>query len=103
MWVAILAVVFLGRQEVEATLMIDSTDAEGLLFLQKQLQLLTVFLVSQEAAPAIWLELAGAIKVETQGNWMTLKVAASPEKATVFLKTLRPLFTKAPDVSKQGN
>ena len=88
---------------VEATLMIDSTDAEGLIFLQKQLQLLTVFLISQADAPAIWLELAGAIKVETQGNWMTLKVAASPERATLFLKTLGPLFVQTPDSSREGN
>ena len=88
---------------VEATVMIDSTDGEGLLFLQKNFKLLAALLMSQPETPATWLELAGAIEIETQGNWMTLKVAASPEKAAVFLKTLGPLFVKASDSSKQGN
>ncbi len=88
---------------VEATLMIDSTDAEGLLFLQKQLQLLPVLLMSKQDCPAIWLELAAAIKVETKGNWITLKVAASPEKAAAFLKSLGPLFLETPVSPDQGN
>ncbi|MFT6863163.1 MAG: hypothetical protein ACJAVK_001724 [Akkermansiaceae bacterium] len=89
--------------QVEATIIIDSTDAEGLLFLQKHFKLLTALLMSQPETPATWLELAEALEIETHGNWMTLKVAASPEKSAIFLKTLGPLFTKAPDVSKQGN
>lgn len=88
---------------IEATVMIHSTDGEGLLFLQKHLNLLTALLMSQPNPPTTWLELAGAIEIETRGNWMTLKIAASPEKAVVFLKTLEPLFVNAPDSSKQGN
>jgi hypothetical protein len=88
---------------IEATVMIHSTDGEGLLFLQKHLNLLTALLMSQPNPPATWLELAGAIEIKTRGNWMTLKVAASPKKAAVFLKNLEPLFIKAPDSSKQGN
>ena len=88
---------------IEATVMIHSTDGEGLLFLQKHLNLLTALLLAQPDPPATWLELAGAIKIKTHGNWMTLKVAASPEKAAVFLKTLESLFVNAPDSSKQGN
>ncbi len=88
---------------VEATLMMNSTDSEGLVYLQNQFLVLTTLLKSQPSSPAGWLELAGDIEVETQGNWMTLKVAASPEKAAIFLKSLGPLFGKARDSSKQGN
>lgn len=88
---------------VEATLMIDSTDAEGLLFLQKQFQLLPVLLMSKQDCPAIWLELATAIRIETKGNWMTLKVAASPKKAAEFLKSLAPLFIETPGSATPGN
>ncbi|YCM44797.1 hypothetical protein V2O64_02035 [Verrucomicrobiaceae bacterium 227] len=88
---------------VEATLMIESTDTEGLLFLQKQLQMLTVFLKSREESPAVWLELLAALEVDTRGHWMTVKVAATPEKAAVFLKSLGPLFMKSPEEPDSGN
>ncbi|MEJ6579153.1 MAG: hypothetical protein QNL33_09930 [Akkermansiaceae bacterium] len=88
---------------VEATLMVESTDSEGLVFLQKQLQVLTTLLKSRPDSPAVWPELAGAIDVKTRGNWMTMKIATTPEQSAVFLKSLGPLFIKAPDPSKQGN
>ena len=82
------------KEEVEATLMIESTDREGLVFLQKQLQILSAVLNSQSDSPSIWLELTKAIEIETRGNWLTVKVAASPEKSAAFLKSLGPLFVK---------
>jgi hypothetical protein len=88
---------------VEATIMIDSTDAEGLAFLQEQLQLLPALLSTQPNPPQVWFELAGAMEFETKGQWMTLKVAATPEKAAAFLKSLGPLFVNAPESSNQGD
>jgi len=88
---------------VEATLMIESTDRDGLVFLQTQLQVLTTLLKSRPDSPAVWLELTGALEVETRGNWIMVKVAASPEKSGKFLKSLRPLFVKAPEPPGDGN
>jgi hypothetical protein len=78
--------------QVEATVLIDSTDAAGLAYLQTQLQFLRVMLKSQEGVPPAWLELMSALKVETKDHWMTAKVGAPPEKSAGLFRSLGPLF-----------
>ncbi|HAT19103.1 MAG TPA: hypothetical protein DCS85_03005, partial [Verrucomicrobiales bacterium] len=78
--------------QVEAAVLIDSTDAAGLAYLQTQLQFLTVMLKSQEGVPPAWLELMSALKVEAKDHWMTAKVGVPREKAAGLLRSLGPLF-----------
>ena len=81
---------------VEATVMIESTDAEGLAFLQQQLQASIGLLSSRTDLPSVWRELAGAVKIDQRGNWMTVKVAASPDQSVTFIKSLEQFFVAAP-------
>jgi len=79
-------------KEVEVTVLVDSTDGEGLNYLRDQLDILTTMFMVGEDVPPEWLELVRALKIDTQGHWLTLKVSAPPDKATRFLRSLAPLF-----------
>lgn len=86
--------------QVEATVLIDSTDAEGLTYIQNQLKVLTLMLKSRQDIPPASLELMTALKVDTQDHWMTAKVSAPPDKAAELLRSLGPLFQKEADQPK---
>ena len=83
-------------EQVEVTVLVDSTDAEGLAYLRSQLGVLTMMLASGQDVPPARLELVKALRIETKENWMTVKISAPPEKAAEFLQSLEPLFREAP-------
>jgi hypothetical protein len=83
-------------KEVEVTVLVDSTGGEGLNYLRDQLGILTAMFMAGEGVPPEWLELVQALKIDTRGHWLTLKVSAPPEKATRFLRSLAPLFQEEP-------
>lgn len=79
-------------EDVKLTLLIESNDTQELNLLREQLNLLTMMAISQKDAPAEWLQMTQAIKVETEDGWMTAEVIAPPAQLSRFLQSLTPLF-----------
>lgn len=80
------------KEDVKFTTLIHSKDAEGLVLLRQQLQGLMMMLTLQEEAPAGLAEVLRGVAIETQDDWMTLKVSLPQEKAPQFLKTMGGMF-----------
>ena len=80
------------EEDVEVTLLLDSVDAESLALVRSQLTLLTAALTSGPDTPPEWRALAAAIRVETDGNWISDRVSAPPQDTTRLLQSLGPLF-----------
>ena len=83
-------------EDVEVSVMIHSTDAEGLLFLQNQWAFFAAMMMSGQEYPAEVREMVGAVKIETHDHWMTATVSAPPEKIAKFLESLKPMFRDEP-------
>lgn len=83
------------EERVEATILIDGTDAESLARIRSQLDILSMILAGGEDASAAPLGLLSSLQIQSQGNWLTVKVSASPEETAQFLKALAPLFQEA--------